>query len=134
MGVAMLSVLMLAAGSNILKTSGDTQTQNNVPALPPGYPGGEQVSSIGNSLIPMIEDTSQFQSLANGTQYHIEPYSSFGYSWGPNIPSIETIIFFSPNLSGEIQVNVYLNNETIQHMYFDNETLLGYSTGPAAVS
>ena len=126
----MLGVLVVAAGANIPKSSGDTQAQNNAPSMPPGYPGDAQISSVGTGLIPMIVNTSQFESLANGTQYHP---SSFGYSWGPTIPSIETITFFSPNLSGEIEVDVYLNNDTIQHMYFDNETLLGYRAGPAFV-
>lgn len=133
-GVTVLVVLAVAAGANIAKTSGDTQAQNSAPGVPSGFPGGAQIASIGTSLVPMIENTPQFQSLANGTQYHIEPYSSFGYSWGPTIPSVETIIFFSPNLSGEIEVSVYLNNNTIQHMYFDNETLLGYTVGPTPAS
>ncbi len=57
--------------------------------------------------------------------YHVNPYSSFGYSWGPNTSSIETIIFYSPNSSGEIEVDAFATNSTIQHMYFDNLTLLG---------
>jgi hypothetical protein len=79
----------------------------------------------------MIENTSQFQSLANGLQYHIQPYSSFGYDWGPNIAPIETVIFYSPNMSGQIEVDVFAGNGAIQHMYFDNSTLLGYRAGSA---
>jgi hypothetical protein len=74
----------------------------------------------------MIENTSQFRSLADGISYHTNPYSSFGFSWGPDTPSIVTIVFYSPNLSGQIEVDVFTSNSTIQHMYFDNVTLSGF--------
>lgn len=106
--------------------STQAQVQNNPPSLPLGYPGNQQITSLGSSLVPIIENTSQFQSLARGIPYHVNPYSSFGYSWGPNTSSIETIIFYSPNSSGEIEADVFATNSSIQHMYFDNVTLLGY--------
>ena len=127
----MIALLLIAAGLNISGTSASTQVGQVPPALPPGYPGDAQISSLGSSLIPMIENTSQFQSLANGLQYHIQPYSSFGYDWGPNIAPIETVIFYSPNMSGQIEVDVFAGNGAIQHMYFDNSTLLGYRAGSA---
>jgi hypothetical protein len=124
-------LLVIALGLDASGARGDTQVGHAAPSLPPGYPGDGQISSLGSSLVPMIENTSEFQSLAHGIHYHIQPYSSFGFDWGPNIASVETIIFYSPNLSGQIEVDVFAGNGTIHHMYFDNTTLLGFRSGSA---
>lgn len=126
MAIVMVSMMIIVTQINTTRGAAETQVQDVAPNIPTGYPGNQQISSLGTSLIPMIENASQFKSLANGVPYHISPYSSFGYSWGPNTTSIETIILYPPNMSGEIEVDVFATNSTIQHMYFDNITLLGY--------
>lgn len=123
---AVILIGMTIFSANLIQRSSATQLQSNSASLPAGYPGNQEVSTLGNSLVPMIENNSQFRSLADGIPYHISPYSSFGFSRGPDTPSIVTIVFFSPNLSGQIEVDVLTSNHTIQHMYFDNVTLSGF--------
>jgi hypothetical protein len=53
----------------------------------PGYPGDAAVMAMGKALVPKIESSQQFKSLANDESYHVEPASSFGYTWGASIGS-----------------------------------------------
>lgn len=115
----MLSLLVLsvaigsdAFGSNatVFAQSGNSSTPPTLPNCglnlgnPCGQPGYANLTSWGNAFATMIEQTAQFKALANGTTYHIDNSGSFGYSWGPTIPSEELVTFFSPNRLLTIEV------------------------------
>ncbi len=90
-------------------------------------PNDQVITAAGLSLVPMIENDSQFQALENGVSYYVNQYSSFGYQSSPGAAPVETVLFHSANNKGEIEVDVNLSNDSILHMYYDNITNLGYS-------
>ena len=102
------------------KVSADPSANSTVNYATPttdGYPGGAAVNNIGNSLVSLVESSPQFQAVAGDTAYHVNPGSSFGYTWGPGIAPTSRIVFYSQNLTSQIEVDVYANNDTIQHIY-----------------
>ncbi len=138
--LAMLSLLVLsiATGSGVfgLRTavfaqSGNSSTLPTPPTcgLNPGNPCGQpsfaNLTAMGNAYAIMIEQTAQFKAFANGTTYHVDNSSSFGYEWGPTIPSEETVTLFSPNRMAYITAYVFVSNSTIQSMSFTNDSSLG---------
>jgi len=104
------------------------------PGNPCGQPSFANLSAMGNGYAAMIEQTAQFKALANGTTYHVDPYSSFGYEWGPTIPSIEIVTLFSPNETAYITAYVYVSNSTIQSMQAHDRSLGIAFPGPVVSS
>jgi hypothetical protein len=106
--------------------SGQSTSLTGLPAPAyPGYPGDTALMAMGDALVPKIESSQQFKSLANDESYHVEPDSSFGYSWGASIASTIRVILYSPNQSSYIVSDVFQNNDTIMDMYFVNSTQVG---------
>ena len=120
------SMLIVASLLLITVPVGHAGTQSSSSSTPAGFPGGAQIISQGNSLVAMVEDSAQFQSLANGIQYHVNPYSSFGYSSGPSAVSTEVVVLFSPNNDSYIEAEVNLQTNQITNMYFTNSTQTDY--------
>ncbi len=85
---------------------------------PAGFPDGLTIKSIGENLIPLIMQSRQFHLLAHGKAYHEKPFSSFGYTYGPTIPTSERVILFSPDESSYIVTEIELPSNQIQSMYF----------------
>ena len=106
-------------------SQGDSVASNST-GHSPGFPGGDEVVGLGNSMVQEVESSAQFQELSGGLTYHVEQGRSFGYTWGVNIAPTERILFFSPNGSGEIEADVYVANGTIQQLSFANVTLANY--------
>jgi hypothetical protein len=92
--------------------------------LPAGMPTPATITNMGSSLAPIIMQSSQFKALAKGIPYHINQYSSFGYTWGPNFSSTERIIFFSLDNNSYIVTDIYTSNDIVQDIYFVNATKL----------
>ncbi len=109
--------------STVINNSSVIHTFN----LPAGMPTPATIINIGSSLAPRVMQLSQFKTLAKGVAYHINSYASFGYTWGPNVTSIERIIFFSPDNNSYIVTDIYTSNDVVQDIYFINATKLGIS-------
>jgi len=122
--IAMLMVGVMSIGSvsAVTQVAANSSNVSTDSAAPSGFPGGNAVLSTGNSMVQGIETSAQFENLANGLTYHVDQEKSFGYSWGANIASTERILFYSPNGSGQIEADVYVVNDTIQHLYYANLT------------
>lgn len=138
-----LLVLSVATGSGVFGSRATVFAQSSNPStLDVGYlgsPSFANLTAMGNVYAIMIEQTAQFKALANGTTYHVDNYSSFGYEWGPTIPSMEIVTLFSPNRMALITAYVFVSNSTIQSMSFANDSSLGIAfpgamTKPALLS
>lgn len=116
MVILMLTVLVIPLSIHAV------QTQSSRPSAPPGFPGDSVVSSVGESLVSPIMQSAQFKALSLGVSYHVKSDSSFGYSWGPNIHSTETVTLFAPDNSSSVVTVVDLVTNQIQTMYFVNDT------------
>jgi hypothetical protein len=79
---------------------------NSISSLSGGMPSFTSLNSTGYLLAKLVGQTAPFKALADGIAYGIRPYQSFGYEWGPTIPSEEIITFFSP--SGLLTIEVYV--------------------------
>ena len=151
--LAMLSLLVLsiATGSGVFGSRATVFAQSSNLSTPPAespdeanLTGSPSYSNLvkycvlwGNAYAIMIEQTAQFKALANGTTYHVDNHSSFGFEWGPTIPSIEIVTLFSPNRMAYITAYVFVSNSTIQSMSFANDSSLdiafpGAMTGNSA--
>lgn len=95
---------------------------------PENYKDITNLSDMGTVLAPEIMQTARFKELANGNVYHINPYSSFGYTWGPGMPSSERIIFFAPNNASYIIVDLYVSNSTIHDMYYTSRSNVSFGS------
>ena len=93
---------------------------------PPLFPDGNTIKSTGENLIPLIMRSTQFRSLAQGMAYHEKPYSSFGFTSGPDIPTTERVILFSPDESSYIITEVEVPSNQIQTMYFVNSSQVNF--------
>ncbi len=126
--------------NTIINNSSSAHTFN----LPAGMPTPTNLTKMGDTLVPFIMQTARFKKLSNGAQYHVNPYSSFGYTWGPGIKSTESITLFSPDNSSYIVTDIYVSNntgtsnaaiysgslvsnKTIKDMYFVNATKINVS-------
>ncbi len=78
-------------------------------------------------MVPLIEGSAQFKELADGLQYHVDPYSSFGYTWGATSSPIETVVLYSLGGNSAIVANVYHDNNSIQSLYFENNLKSGFN-------
>lgn len=124
LGVALI-LLTVFVGAHILGSTSSRIEGASSRGL--SHPSDEVITAAGSSLVPMIENDSQFQALEDGVSYHVNQYSSFGYQSSPGAAPVETVLFYSANNKGEIEVDVNLSNDSILHMYYDNITELGYS-------
>jgi len=98
---------------------------NNVPSTPDGFLGASSITAVGFSLVPLITQSAEFQELSRGIHFHIEPHSSFGYTWGVGISSTERIVLFSPDDFAYIVSEVNIGSKQIESMYFVNDTEVG---------
>lgn len=106
--------LSLPVSQPVLASSQDT------PQAPAGFPGLSNLTNWGTPYAKTIESSAQFQSLAQSVAYHLEPYSSFGYTWGPGIDPRERIILFKADGGAYIVSDVDLVTSKIVDMYFVN--------------
>jgi hypothetical protein len=113
------------SNASSVQSSSSTSVGTPRQSSPPGYPGDAVVQSLGNSFVSLIENSAQFIALSNDVTFHVEPYSSFGYTWGSGIAPTVRVILYSPDSSAYIVSEVFQQNSTIEKMYFVNETTIG---------
>lgn len=118
-GALLLSGLM-SIGSASALTRAAASSSSSPSTATPGFPGGSTVLAIGNSMVKGLESSAQFQALSGGLAYYVNPYQSFGYTWGANIAPTERIIFFSSDGSAQIEADVYVGNATVQSMTYSS--------------
>jgi hypothetical protein len=117
----MITIVLISPSFAASLSMGQTVTPTS-PTLPPGFPSFSTLSSVGNSLVSVITKSVQFRAISHGQEYHIEPYSSFGYSWGPGIPSTERVILFSADGSTSIVSEVSIATKQVQSISLINDT------------
>jgi hypothetical protein len=100
------------------------------PCVPPGFPGAAYVEALGYYFVPMIENSTQFRALSHGVQFHIEPYSSFGYDVNGNDNTSETVLLFSPGNSTYILTEVSVQSGNITAMYEGSSMSYGFGPTP----
>ena len=112
--LSFFSSVSFAKSSNT--NSGSSNVGGNLNAIP-GYPGFSFINSTGYTLIPVIRNSPQFQTLAKGVDYDRNPL--FGYTWGAGIQVTERVILYS-NFESYIVTEVYLNNLSIADISLGN--------------
>lgn len=121
-----VSLIALAGLSNMVIGSSaafaSSLPEGGLASMPQGFIGSANVSVIGETLAPVIEQSLQFKELSGGEAYHVDPTRSFGYTWGVGIPSTERIILYSADNLSYIVAEVYVSNYTIQDIYFVDGT------------
>ncbi len=118
------SMTVLPAASRQSNESLAYSAQSVPPALAQAFPSFSNLSSTGNALAVTIMKTAEFTHLSGGLPYHIEPYSSFGYTTGQGIDPSERVILFAPGDSAYIVTNVDLVTKQIQNMEFFNDSTI----------
>ncbi len=120
--VAILIVPILASSVSFSTVHAQSNGTNNNSGLPYGAPSPTALSSSGNQLALLVEQSPQFKNLAGGKPFSIDPYSSFGYTWGPGIVPTVRIIFFSPDRVSYVVAEVANSTRSIQQIYLVNDT------------
>jgi hypothetical protein len=87
------------------------QQASPVMPQPSGLPSYAGLVAKGNSFVTSVEQTAQYQSLAHGVSFYVDPYSSYGFYSGPVAQGDYVIItLFSSNREAYIRADV--NNAT----------------------
>jgi hypothetical protein len=124
-----LSVVWAAGGTIRFETVKVGQAP--APNGPPGFPGAAVVQALGESLVPTIEASAEFQRLSHGVPYHVDPYSGFGYTWGSGIASSVSVTLWSPDNSSYIVTDLGVKNRSIIDMYINQANpSYGPESGP----
>jgi hypothetical protein len=116
-------VLSIVIGSGIFSSGTSVVAQSDhTPTLPSGPPSFSNLTPMENAYAIMIEQSTQFKALANGTTYHLEPWGSFGYYTVNGTLISVGVTFFSPNGMAYINADVFMANDTVQDVNFANST------------
>jgi hypothetical protein len=115
----------------IASTPTNQANQSTHDSLPPGvfpqgYPGTKNIVSWGEVVVPIITASDQFKAISHGLTYHTDPYSSFGYSWGPSSGPTETVVLYSTISGVYIVAEIDPVTQVIGTMYFENDSKTGY--------